>query len=108
MRFIFDDYRLVGGISLIPAMLGLFAVASILKLIEQANEPVAPLTLRKGAMRFVLSKLKTMKRLLLWSSTLGTLVGVIPGAGASITAFVAYGEAKRISNRLGEPSPSGR
>ena len=38
-----------------------------------------------------------MKILLLWSSILGTVVGIIPGAGASISAFVAYGEAKRIS-----------
>src|SRR3546814_19930443 len=38
-----------------------------------------------------------MKRLLMWSSALGAIVGVIPGAGASISAFVAYGEAKRIS-----------
>src|ERR671919_453803 len=66
MRFMFDDWRLVGGIPLIPTLLGLFAVASILRLLE-------------------------------YSGVLGTLVGIIPGAGASISAFVAYGEAKRIS-----------
>ena len=97
MRFMFNDYRLVGGIPLIPALLGLFAVASILGLLERVNEPVAPLVLRKGAIRSVLARMARMKRLLLWSSTLGTLVGVVPGAGASISAFVAYGEAKRLS-----------
>jgi len=97
MRFMFDDYRLVGGIPLIPTLLGLFAVASILGLLERVGDPVAPLTLRKGAIRFVLEKLAGMKRLLLYSGILGTLVGIIPGAGASISAFVAYGEAKRIS-----------
>ncbi|HEX5077635.1 MAG TPA: tripartite tricarboxylate transporter permease [Geminicoccaceae bacterium] len=97
MRFMFNDYRLVGGIPLVPALLGLFAVASILGLLEQVNESVAPLIRRPGAMRFVLQKLAGMKILLLWSSILGTVVGIIPGAGASISAFVAYGEAKRIS-----------
>jgi putative tricarboxylic transport membrane protein len=97
MRFMYDDYRLVGGIPLVPTLLGLFAVASILGLLEQVSEPVAPLHLRKGAMVFVLKMLAGMKRLLLWSSVLGTVVGIIPGAGASISAFVAYGEAKRIS-----------
>jgi putative tricarboxylic transport membrane protein len=97
MRFMFDDYRLVGGVPLVPTLLGLFAVASILGLLEQVNESVAPLILRKGAMLFVLAKLAGMKFLLLWSSILGTLVGILPGAGASISAFVAYGEAKRIS-----------
>jgi len=97
MRFMFDDWRLVGGIPLVPALLGLFAVASILGLLERVSDPVAPLTLRKGALRFVLEKLAGMKGLLLYSGILGTLVGIIPGAGASISAFVAYGEAKRIS-----------
>jgi putative tricarboxylic transport membrane protein len=97
MRFMFDDWRLVGGLPLIPILLGLFAIASILGLLERVGEPVAPLVLRKGAMRFVLKMLAGMKGLLLYSGILGTLVGIIPGAGASISAFVAYGEAKRIS-----------
>ncbi len=97
MRFMFDDWRLVGGIPLIPVLLGLFAVASILGLLESAGDPVAPLHLRKGAAQAVLKMLAGMKRLLLYSSFLGTVVGIIPGAGASISAFVAYGEAKRIS-----------
>ncbi len=97
MRFMFDDWRLVGGLPLIPILLGLFAVASILGLLERVGEPVAPLVLHKGAIRFVLAKLAGMKGLLLYSGILGTLVGIIPGAGASISAFVAYGEAKRIS-----------
>jgi len=97
MRFMFDDWRLVGGIPLIPTLLGLFAVASILGLLERVGDPVAPLLIHKGALRFVLAKLAGMKLLLLYSGVLGTLVGIIPGAGASISAFVAYGEAKRIS-----------
>ena len=97
MRFTFDNPELVGGISLVPALLGLFAVASVLNLLEHPGEAVAPLTMRKGALQFVMAKLAGMKVLLLWSSVLGTLVGIVPGAGASISAFVAYGEAKRIS-----------
>ncbi|MCG8548550.1 MAG: tripartite tricarboxylate transporter permease [Alphaproteobacteria bacterium] len=97
MRFMFDDYRLVGGIPLVPSLLGLFAVASILAMLENSSDAVAPLILRKGALRSVVSALSRMKIQLLWSSALGTAVGIIPGAGASISAFVAYGEAKRIS-----------
>jgi putative tricarboxylic transport membrane protein len=97
MRFTFDNYRLVGGIPLVPALLGLFAVASILNLLDHSDEAVAPLILRKGALRVVMAKLSRMKLLLAWSSVLGTVIGIVPGAGASISAFVAYGEAKRIS-----------
>lgn len=97
MRFTFNYYELVGGIPLVPALLGLFAVASILNLMEKADQAIAPLHMRKGALRYVLHKLANMKKLLFWAGTLGTIVGIIPGAGASIGAFVAYGEAKRIS-----------
>ncbi len=97
MRFTFDDFRLVGGIPLVPALLGLFTVASVLNLLEQANQQVAPLIIRKGVLRQVLERLSKMKILMFWSSLLGTFIGVVPGAGASISAFVAYGEAKRLS-----------
>jgi putative tricarboxylic transport membrane protein len=97
MRFTFDDYRLVGGIPLVPAFLGLFSVASVLYLLEQPDAPVAPLIIREGVLSRVAAKLWNMKVVLLWTSCLGTLVGIIPGTGASISAFVAYAEAKRIS-----------
>ena len=97
MRFTFDIYQLVSGIPLVPALLGLFAVASILNLLENPDQSIAPLVMRKGALRFVFKKLMGMKILLLWTSILGTVVGIIPGAGAAISSFVAYGEAKRIS-----------
>lgn len=97
MRFTFDKPELVGGIPLVPSLLGLFAVASILDLLENPGAAIAPLAMRRGALWFVVGKLARMKALLLWSSVLGTLVGIVPGAGASISAFVAYGEAKRIS-----------
>jgi putative tricarboxylic transport membrane protein len=97
MRFTFDDYRLVGGIPLVPAFLGLFSVASVLYLLEEPDAPVAPLVIREGVLSRVAAKLWNMKLVLLWTSCLGTLVGIIPGTGASISAFVAYAEAKRIS-----------
>lgn len=97
MRFTFDMYQLVGGIPLIPALLGLFAVANILGLLEQPNQSIAPLTIRRGAMKEALVRMLGMKRLLVWCGTLGAIVGAIPGAGASISAFVAYAEGKRLS-----------
>lgn len=97
MRFTFDTYQMVSGIPLVPALLGLFAVASILDLLEQRGGSIAPLIIRKGVVRYVLGRMTRMKMVLGWSSVVGTLVGIVPGAGASISAFVAYGEAKRIS-----------
>jgi putative tricarboxylic transport membrane protein len=102
MRYTFGDYRLVSGISLVPALLGLFTVAAILKLLEQPNQSVAPLRMRPGVLSAVLARMAKMKKLLAWSSIVGTLVGIVPGAGASISAFMAYGEARRISKNSHE------
>ena len=102
MRYTFGDYRLVGGISLVPALLGLFTVASILMLLEEPNQAVAPLVMRKNVLGNVIRRMAKMKVLITWSSIVGTVVGVVPGAGASISAFLAYGEAKRISRNRDE------
>jgi putative tricarboxylic transport membrane protein len=97
MRFTYETYQLVVGIPIVPALLGLFAVASILSMLEQPDASVAPLIIRRGVLREVFTRLMRMKFLLGWTSVLGTLIGVIPGAGASIAAFAAYGVAKRVS-----------
>src|SRR3546814_12560823 len=67
MRFTFDDFRLVGGIPLVPALLGLFAVANILSLLERPHEAVAPLILRKGVIAECIRRMLGMKRLLMRS-----------------------------------------
>jgi putative tricarboxylic transport membrane protein len=42
------------------------------------------------------------------SAVLGTFIGILPGAGMDIAAYVAYGEAKRGSNEpFGEGNPEG-
>ena len=97
MRFTYETYQLVVGIPLVPALLGLFAVASILSMLEQTDGAVAPLIVRKGVLREVCRRLAGMKFLLAWTSALGTVIGLIPGAGASIAGFAAYGLARRFS-----------
>lgn len=96
-RFTYGYYQLSQGVEMVPALLGLFAVASILALNERRGERLAPLNVRKGALRSVLVSMNHMKRLLARSSIIGVLIGMLPGAGASIASFLAYGEAKRIS-----------
>ena len=102
MRYTFGDYRLAGGIPLVPILLGLFAVSSIFALLEQPNRPVAALLPAPNAMREVLAAMMKMKWVTTWSGIIGTLIGILPGAGASVSAFVAYAEAKRISKRPDE------
>ena len=98
-RFTFGSTILLGGIELVPAMVGLLAVSEVL---SEAEEPFQEYKgsaqyrgLRKELPRF--SEYKEHWFTLTKSSVIGTLVGSLPGAGATISSFLAYGEAARSS-----------
>jgi len=98
-RFTFGQPSLMSGINLLPALIGLFAVSQVIE------DAVA--YLKKGQVR--LDKLLSDKaiprwrevisswKILLSSSSIGVVVGAIPGAGGSIASFLAYDQAKKMS-----------
>jgi len=98
-RFTFGTTILLGGISFVTAMVGLLAVSEIF---IEAEEPFKEYKEASGyrGMRKDLPKLSEFKRNLvnlIRSPIIGTIVGALPGAGATIAAFLAYGEAARTS-----------
>lgn len=96
-RFTFGVLELFDGFSFIPSMIGLFALGEILLQLEKYR----PMEEKKvKAFSSKLLKLKDLwgiKHIILKASALGTSIGIIPGAGATIAAFISYGEAKRSS-----------
>jgi TctA family transporter len=91
--------ELMSGIGFIPAMVGLFGLSEVLKNVMDIK------SLQKSSISTIgkVSLLSTMKIVfrhkwtLLKSAIIGTLVGALPGAGADIAAWVAYGVEKRTS-----------
>ncbi|MBA1702530.1 tripartite tricarboxylate transporter permease, partial [Escherichia coli] len=81
----------------IPVMIGLFAASEAFRSMEQNQQ------IRQGAKVAIGSLLlpwQTLRRIaltILRSSGLGVFIGMIPGAGADIAAFVAYNETRRFS-----------
>ncbi|MEW6674176.1 MAG: tripartite tricarboxylate transporter permease [Thermodesulfobacteriota bacterium] len=100
-RFTFGTTILLGGINFVTAMVGMLAVSEIF---IEAQEPFQEY---KGAAGYTGMKTKSefpkfsLYRQnwfnLLRSSCIGTVVGALPGAGATIASFLAYGEAARSS-----------
>ena len=95
-RFTFDIIQLASGINIIPAMIGLFAIAEIIRKAKTVNMPV------DEAIKFQKKKLPFKEVLLYWktllrSSMIGTFIGAIPGTGSAIASFISYNEAKRNS-----------
>ncbi|TKF86798.1 tripartite tricarboxylate transporter permease, partial [Vibrio sp. F13] len=96
-RFTFDIMDLYSGINVIPVLIGLFALSEALNQLEKLfseKKVVAPKFDHK-----LLSKgdLKEMLPTAIKSGLMGTTIGSVPGAGADISAFVCYNEAKRSS-----------
>jgi TctA family transporter len=97
-RFTFGSVELMGGVSFIPAMIGMFAIGEILRYVTMTKPPVeaahgAIVHVFRGLGR-VLWRYKTnMAR----GNLIGVVVGVLPGAGADIAAWISYAVAKRFS-----------
>jgi putative tricarboxylic transport membrane protein len=97
-RYTFGSAELTGGISLIPLMIGMFAVSEVLRYSVQVVKPVMVTTARFGnVFAGMWGLLKKYPLQLLRGSTLGTLVGALPGAGADIAAWMSYAVSKRFS-----------
>ena len=97
-RFTFGTTALLSGFNLIPVLIGIFAVSEILYLIKEKRETVL---LEEGGKidRLSLSwrEFKEQFWNIIRSSFIGTFVGIVPGTGGGIAAFLAYDVAKRQS-----------
>ncbi|MAC83135.1 MAG: C4-dicarboxylate ABC transporter permease [Arcobacter sp.] len=103
-RFSFENEDLLGGITFIPVLIGLFGFAQVFRNVE--NMEIVPQV--KSKVGKILPKISEIKPLLFTmfkSGSLGSFMGSVPGLGSDVAAFVAYGEAKRTSK---EPEKFGK
>ncbi|WP_053362535.1 tripartite tricarboxylate transporter permease [Bacillus sp. FJAT-27251] len=108
-RFEFGTSFLISGIDLVPALIGLFAISEIFNQIEKRAKKIAVNTTYEKQ-KFGWKDMVPYRKTVLKSSLIGTLVGAIPGTGASIAAFLSYKEAHRTSkdpDRFGKGSLDG-
>ena len=98
-RFTFGVMDLYSGINVIPVLIGLFALSEAINQIEQIiKEKQAKVP--KFSHKILNKKdLKEMMPTAIKSGLLGTSIGSVPGAGADISAFICYNEAKRVSKK---------
>ncbi len=99
VRFTLGISQLQSGISLIPALIGLFCIPEVLVMIthrEKKFEYLSPET-QLGIIWQTFKEVMSRQLDLIRASIIGVLVGILPGAGGSIANLVAYNEAKRAS-----------
>ena len=96
-RFTFGNAKLFDGIDFLVIALGLFALAEVTSLIITRKESLFKSGSSIGSLRITKSEAKKMAGPVGRQSVFGFLVGVLPGAGATIASFLAYIFEKKIS-----------
>jgi TctA family transporter len=98
-RFTFASDNLLGGISFIPLMVGMFAVSEVLRFVVSSRQ--GPLVLAQERIGNVFKgQWELVKRYplaIVRGSGVGTLIGALPGAGADIAAWITYAISKKFS-----------
>ena len=94
-RFTFGMDRFQTGIDIIPALIGLFAITEILNKVYIGDQAVGEVVLPKEHMTF--RQFRSCFKDIIKSSVIGTVIGAIPGTGATTAAFLSYMEARRSS-----------
>jgi len=95
-RFTFGYYPLIQGVEIIPAMIGLFSFSQVLYLIGSYKPFIAQYNPTPGMFMQVVRELAgKCKTVLIRSSFIGVLVGMLPGAGGEIASIISYNETKR-------------
>ena len=97
-RFTFGSVELMGGVNFIPAMIGMFAMAEVLRTVTATRPPPEVKQTSIGNIFAGLGGvLYRYKVNLLRGSVIGTLVGALPGAGSDIAAWISYALSKKFS-----------
>lgn len=94
-RFTFGNPYLANGIGLVPVLIGMFGITQALDDASRSGASGELVTQQLGRLFPSLAQLRRMWRIILESSGIGTFVGVLPGAGASVAVVLAYERAKQ-------------
>lgn len=110
-RFTFDSLHLLDGLNMVVLLTGLYAVPPALNMAEEA--------VKTGLVKELASLKRTKSMLSEWTqfvhvwirtSLVGVIIGILPGAAGSISAFVSYNQAKSVAKdpeTFGQGNPLG-
>ncbi len=97
-RFTFGSVELLNGVDFIPAMIGVFGISEVLRNVLEGEMSYPITRVRAGKIFSGMGALiRRYKVNILRSGLLGTFIGILPGAGADIAAWLAYAVSKRCS-----------
>lgn len=102
-RFAFGSPILMDGIEFLTVMVGAYGVGEVLTRLSEGFTTVPVETV--GAMKTRMPSPKEVGKIAMTfcrSSVIGTIIGIVPGAGATIASFVTYGVEAQYGKRKKE------
>ena len=114
-RFTLNTEFLRNGFSFLPVLIGIFAFAQLMTDIEKmtaADRTSAPIKAPPLTVSHIKVLWEILSRpfLLVWSTLVGIVIGVLPAIGGSAATVMAYDQAKKFSKhpeRFGKGNPEG-
>jgi putative tricarboxylic transport membrane protein len=95
-RYTFGNLELMDGVSFLPIAVGMFGLGAVLAMVENPVDiQIMKTTLRE--MLITKQDLKASAMPIARGSVIGFCIGVLPGAGATISTFLSYAVEKRLS-----------
>ncbi|MBA3448014.1 MAG: tripartite tricarboxylate transporter permease [Pseudaminobacter sp.] len=109
-RFTFGSINLMEGINFISVMIGVFAVAEVLRNLIHPPRTGKVSRVQPIDMRATFSAMWRYKGQMTTGSLIGIVIGALPGAGSDIAAWVSYAYSKKVSKtpeKYGTGHPEG-
>ncbi len=101
-RFMMGQESLYNGVNVTCALIGLFSMSQVLILAEKKIKERAKAAAFKGSVIISRKDIKKISPTIVRSWIIGNILGILPGAGATIACFMGYNEARRFSHHKEE------
>lgn len=98
LRYTLGIPDLEDGIDIVIVAMGLFGLGEIIRNLEHESTRDA-LTTKVSGLRLGIEELKRIAMPVVRGTTLGSILGVLPGGGAMLSSFASYAVEKKISRR---------
>ncbi len=100
-RYSFGNLNLIGGLSFVPLVIGMFGFSQVLDMMENKEElevdDIKPLSIKESMLS--ISEVKEIFFPSVRSAVLGNFIGFLPGAGATTGSFLAYILEKKVGKK---------
>ena len=98
VRYTFGQVNLMAGVHFLTALIGLFAIPQLIDNLSRSSKAsMQTVGTRFGSILPSLKDIKLMRLPVAIGSAVGSFLGILPGAGGPIAAFISYDYAKKFN-----------